>query len=264
MWSMKQLSNRYFYSPLRIDGCVVISFTCSRSPTVFWNSPLSPSSPIQPLYGCAVTPISSTNRDVIPIVANTLSAFVLTHIGINYQLRLSMHYRWNPLKHSPCSDLQYSWVTCVTLSNFCNISQLILSTHPLLLYQPLSPYQTFFVLSNFCHFLTPCYPFSFYVIYAPVVHTANTALSPVLSFARSLRQYTFPTHQVSCHRAILTIGNRDMAGGFHEEQPVTFIPFPRSTNITHLLPKTIPPAHMTKLRNSHPPDFLHTTPLGHL
>ncbi len=121
-----------------------------RSPTVFWNSPLSPSWPTQPSYGYAVTPISSTNRDVIPIVANTLSAFVLTHIGINYQLRWSMHYRWNPLKHSPCSDLCYlikllqhflayfidtPFVTLSpfdALSNFFRLIELLSFSHPLL------------------------------------------------------------------------------------------------------------------------------------
>ncbi len=62
---------------------------------------------------------------------------------------------------SKCSNLWYSWVTCVILSNFCNFSRLVLSTHPLL-------------LSNFCHFLTLCYLFTFYVIYAPYKCTCCT------------------------------------------------------------------------------------------
>ncbi len=122
-----------------------------------------------------------------------------------------------------CSNLRYSWVTCVILSNFCKFPQLVLSTHPLLLYQ------TFVVLSNFCHFLTPCYLFIFtsptHPINAPAVHTTSTILSPVLLCARSLRKYTFLNSigVSTSHRAILIWGDRGMAGGFLEEQPVTFV-----------------------------------------
>ncbi len=44
---------------------------------VFWNSPFGPLSPIQAAKGYAATPISATNRDVIPAVANAHSAFRL-------------------------------------------------------------------------------------------------------------------------------------------------------------------------------------------
>ncbi len=65
-----------------------------------------------------------------------------------------------------CSNPQYSGVTYFILSNFCNFSQLVLSTHPLLLYQVLAPYQSFIVLSNFCHLFTLFYLLTFYFIYA--------------------------------------------------------------------------------------------------
>ncbi len=105
------------------------------------------------------------------------------------------------LPKATCSNPRYSWVTYFILSSFCYFSRLVLSTHPLLLYQFLSPYQSFVVLSNFCHFLTLCYLLTFtlstHPINAPAVHITNTTLFPVLSCARSLRQYTFLTHQAS-------------------------------------------------------------------
>ncbi len=99
-----------------------------------------------------------------------------------------------------CSTLRYSWVTCVIFSNFCNFSQLDLSTHPLLLYHCLPNYQTSVVLSKLCHLYTPCYLFTCYVIYSPYkctccTHRTHTTLTLVLSCARSLRQYTILTHQ---------------------------------------------------------------------
>ncbi len=45
------------------------------------------SSPIQPAPGYAATPLSSTNKDGLPPVTNTLSVFGLSHFGINYRLR---------------------------------------------------------------------------------------------------------------------------------------------------------------------------------
>ncbi len=44
---------------------------------VVWNSP----SPIQPAKGYAAMIISSTNIYVVPVVANTLSTFRLSHFG---------------------------------------------------------------------------------------------------------------------------------------------------------------------------------------
>ncbi len=43
--------------------------------------------PIQHTKGYAFAPKSSTNRDVVPAVANTLSAFGLPQFGISYRLR---------------------------------------------------------------------------------------------------------------------------------------------------------------------------------
>ncbi len=44
---------------------------------------------IQPAQGYAATPVSFTNRDYVTAVANMLSAFWLSNIGINYRLTLS-------------------------------------------------------------------------------------------------------------------------------------------------------------------------------
>ncbi len=67
-------------------------------------------------------------------------------------------------------------MTCVILSNFCNFSQLVLSTHPLLLYQFLSSHQTFVIFSPLVFYSL------FYVIYAPYkctccTHHTNNPLS---------------------------------------------------------------------------------------
>ncbi len=97
-----------------------------------------------------------------------------------------------------CSSRRYSCVTCIILSNFCNFSQFVLSTNPLLLYQFLSSYQIFVVLSNFCHFLTLViyspFTLSTHPTNEPAIHTTNTTLFPVLSCAGSLRKFTFLTH----------------------------------------------------------------------
>ncbi len=73
--------------------------------------------------------------------------------------------RWhnfqNPTIKYFLATLEYLWAIFVILSNLCNFSQLILSTHPLLLYQCLPPYQTFVVLSILCHLLTLSYLFTF-------------------------------------------------------------------------------------------------------
>ncbi len=114
-----------------------------------------------------------------------------------------------------CSNLRYSWVTCLTSSNFFNFSQLILSTHLLFLYQFLTPYQTFIVLSIFCHFLTPCYLFNFYFMYAPYKGTCCTHHKHINSLSCLIgRTLSAPIHHsnspgVFGHRAILTMGGSD-------------------------------------------------------
>ncbi len=40
---------------------------------------------IQPPQGYAAMHINSTNRDVIPAVANTFSTFVVPHFGTNFR-----------------------------------------------------------------------------------------------------------------------------------------------------------------------------------
>ncbi len=123
------------------------------------------------------------------------------------------------------SNLRYSWLACIILSNFCNFSQLVLSTHPLLIYQVLSSYKNFAVknLTNFCHFLTLCYLLTFYVIYAPYkctccTHHRHNSLSCLIVRTLSAPIYLSNSPGVFGHRAILIWGDRDMAGGFLLEQ----------------------------------------------
>ncbi len=90
----------------------------------------------------------------------------------------------------------------VFVSNFCCLITLLLLFPACVIYSPFVVLSTFVVLSNFCHFLTPCYLFTFYVIYALYkctfcTHHKHNSLSPVSSCARSLRQYIFLTHQAS-------------------------------------------------------------------
>ncbi len=73
-----------------------------------------------------------------------------------------------------CSNLRYSRVTCVILSNFCNFSLLILSTYPLLLYQFLSSYQTFVIFSPLVIYST--FPLSTHPLNAPALHTTTQLL----------------------------------------------------------------------------------------
>ncbi len=126
-----------------------------------------------------------------------------------------------------CSNQQYSWVTYFILSNFCNISQLVLSTHPLLNYQFChlinlsSSYQPSVIFSSFV--IYSLFTLSTHPIHAPTVHIKNTTLSPVLSCARSLCQYTFLTYQASL--AIVPFwlwGDQTVAGGFLIEQTDLF------------------------------------------
>ncbi len=120
--------------------------------------------------------------------------------------RRSANYSWRPsLKAAPkVSNLFY-------LIKLLQLSQLVFSTHSLLLYQFLSPYQSFVFLSSFYHFLTPCYLFSFYVIWqpinAPAVHTTNTnAFSSLIVGTLSAPIYLSNSPGIFGHRAILTMG----------------------------------------------------------
>ncbi len=71
----------------------------------------------------------------------------------------------------------------VALSNFCRLIKLLSSYRTFVIFSPLVIY-SFFTLSA-------------HPINAPAEHTTITTLSPVLSCARSLRQYIFLTHQAS-------------------------------------------------------------------
>ncbi len=111
-------------------------------------------------------------------------------------------------------SLKVSANSSCSLSTVCHFSQLVLSTYTFLLYQFLSSYQTFVIFSPFV--IYSLFALSTHPINAPAVHTTNTTLAPVLSSARPLRQYTFPTQQSSM--AIVPF----WCGGFLEEQADSF------------------------------------------
>ncbi len=87
------------------------------------------------------------------------------------------------------------------------------------LYQFLSSYQSFVVLSIFCHLLTPCHLFTFYVIFSSykctcTTHQPHNSLSCLIVRTLSALIYLSYSPGVFCHRAILTIGgDRTVAGG---------------------------------------------------
>ncbi len=89
--------------------------------------------------------------------------------------------------------------------NFCRLNKLS------------SFYQIFIIFSPFL--IYSLFKLSTHPINVPAVYTTNTTLSPVLSCARSLRHYTFLTHQASL--AIVPFwlwGDRTVAWGFLIEQ----------------------------------------------
>ncbi len=95
------------------------------------------------------------------------------------------------------------------------------------IYQFLSPYQSFVVLSNVFHFLTPYYQFNFYVIISPHKCTCCTHHTTQLSFlfyrAHALCANTFfqLTRRLwlSCHSAMG--GIETWLGGFSLRTSVT-------------------------------------------
>ncbi len=80
-----------------------------------------------------------------------------------------------------------------------------------------SPYQTFVMVSSFVIY-SP-FTLSTNPINAPAVQTTNTTLSPVLSRARSLRQYTFLTHQASLAIVPFWFGG---GGGFYRDHQICY------------------------------------------
>ncbi len=119
------------------------------------------------------------------------------------------------LRREPCSNPRYSWVTYFILSTFCSFSQLVLSTYPLWLYQFLSPYQSFVVLSIFCHLLTLSYLFTFlrYIyIYIYIykctctTHQTHNSLPCLIVRTHSAPIYLSNSPGVFGHRAILMWG----------------------------------------------------------
>ncbi len=133
-------------------------------------------------------------------------------------------YTQSPRK--ACSNLEYSWVTWVILSNFCPFSSLCY-LHTLcyfinfchLIKLSLS-YQTFVIFSScliYSHFTLSTHPTN-----VPELHTKqHNSL-----FRRVGRTSSAPIHLsnstgVFGHRAILIKGDQSMAGGFLLEQTHT-------------------------------------------
>ncbi len=75
-----------------------------------------------------------------------------------------------------------------------------------------SSYQTSAIFSPLV--IYPLFTLSSHPINIPAVHTTNTTLFPVLSCARSLRQYTFLTHQASLAIVPFWCGGSRHAWGF--------------------------------------------------
>ncbi len=70
-----------FYKKPQFHSTIAVQEKASSFPQV--SSQWSPPSHIQPAKVYATTPISSTKRDVLPAVANTLLPFGLSHFGTN-------------------------------------------------------------------------------------------------------------------------------------------------------------------------------------
>ncbi len=78
------------------------------------------------------------------------------------------------------------------------------------LYQFLSPYQCFVVLSNFCHLLAHCYLLTFYVIFSPYkctccTHHIHNSFSCLIVRTLSVPIYLINSPGVFDHRVILTM-----------------------------------------------------------
>ncbi len=107
------------------------------------------------------------------------------------------------------------------------------------LYQILSPYHSFVVLSNFCHLLAPCYLFTFYVIISPYKCTYCTHHKQHNSFfcliVRTLSALIYISNSpgVFGHRAILTMGGSRHGWGVFAKNYV--IPLLASTCPLHWL-----------------------------
>ncbi len=81
----------------------------------------------------------------------------------------------------------------------------------------MSPYQSFVVLSNFCHLLTPCYLLTFYFINTPFKCTCCTHHKHNSCSRLIVRTLPAPIHFSNSpgafgHRSILTWGDRGLAG----------------------------------------------------
>ncbi len=124
------------------------------------------------------------------------------------------------------SNPRYSWVTYFILSNFCNFPSLsyLLTLCCFFnfcqLINLLSSYQTS-VISRFV--IYSLFTLSTHPINAPAGHiTKHNSYARLIVRTLSVPIYLSSSPVLFGHRAILMWGDRDMAGGIPDEQPVTF------------------------------------------
>ncbi len=100
---------------------------------------------------------------------------------------------------------------------FLTLFQRMLSTHPLLLYQFLSSYQTFVIFSLFV--IYSLFTLSMHSMNAPVLHTEkHNSISRFIVRTPSATMAFSNSVGVFGPRAILMRGDRGMAESFHLEQ----------------------------------------------
>ncbi len=141
--------------------------------------------------------------------------------------------RANPEHHEPHAPFLIpskgsvaTYAYTVFVSNLCYLIKLVLSTHLCYfinlcrLIKLLSSYRTFVIFSPLV--IYSLFTLSTHPTNAPAVHITNTTLSCLVVRTLSVPIYLSNSPGVFGYRAILIWGDRDMAGGFLEEQPVTF------------------------------------------
>ncbi len=119
------------------------------------------------------------------------------------------------IRSDVCSNLRYSWVTCLILSNFYNFSQLVLSTHPLLLYT------IFVTLSNFCH-LIKLLSFSHPLLSIYVLRYLTTYKCTCWTHHKQNAYSRLIVRTISAPIHHFDLGGPGYGWGLFEEQPVTF------------------------------------------
>ncbi len=137
------------------------------------------------------------------------------------------------------------------MSNLCNFSKLVLSTHPLLFYQLLSPYQTFVIFSSFLIYSLST--LSTQPINVPALHTKqHNSLSCLIGRTSSVPIQLSKSTIVFGHCAILIWGDRGMTGGFilHQTQ-LLYAPLSGQAIATRMLLVLILKGNLIVLKRSY-------------